>query len=135
VFINCKSEPREKTVCSLVERYYEKRMKVLVVAEDEEFARQIDRLLWTFSQSAFLPHEIHTPGKVPEDERIVIVTEEVDPGGAEVCVLTRPVDSDFLDRFSVLVDVAQVSPSNLEERRERYKKYKERGYRLQFKEV
>lgn len=135
VFINCKNESKEKTVCSVTQSYFEKKMKVLIVAEDDAFAQQIDRLLWTFSQSAFLPHEIHDPTRELEDDRIVIVTEEIDPGEAQVCVLTRPVDSVFLDRFLNLVDVAQVQPSNLEERRERYKKYKEMGYQLQYKEV
>lgn len=134
LFVNCKSETKEKAVCTLTQSYYDKNVNVLIVADDP-FAQQVDRLLWTFSQSAFLPHGIYRQGEEPDDDRIVIVTEEVNPGNADLCIATRPVDSPFLDSFQTVVDVEQVGPANLEARRERYKKYKDGGRQVEYREM
>lgn len=134
LFVNCKSETKEKAVCAITQSYYDKHVNVLIVADDP-FAQQVDRLLWTFSQSAFLPHGIFKRGEELDDDRIVIVTEEINPGNADLCIATRPMGSPFLDLFQAVVDVEQVGPANVAARRDRFKKYKDSGRRVEYREM
>jgi len=48
-------------------KLYDKKHRVMVLYEDEEFANELDRVLWVFKQSAFIPH-------VKEDHQLAEMT-------------------------------------------------------------
>ncbi|USO01991.1 MAG: DNA polymerase III subunit chi [Alphaproteobacteria bacterium] len=48
-------------------KLYEKNHRVMVLYQDEEFANELDRVLWIFKQSAFVPH-------VKEDSQLAEMT-------------------------------------------------------------
>ena len=46
------------TVCQLVTKAYERKLKVLVFTPDAGISAKLDQMLWTASAIGFLPHEI-----------------------------------------------------------------------------
>ena len=47
---------RLKTVCRLAEKIYKMGHDILVLTKDVQQSKMLDTLMWTFSQSSFLPH-------------------------------------------------------------------------------
>ncbi len=44
--------------CVIAQKAYSQSMKVYLLTENHEQSEQLDKLLWTFSQSSFIPHTI-----------------------------------------------------------------------------
>jgi len=49
---------RMKTVCRLAEKIQRMEHNILVLTTDDEQSHMLDALMWTFSQSSFLPHAV-----------------------------------------------------------------------------
>jgi DNA polymerase-3 subunit chi len=58
---------RLKLACRLVERAYAQGERVLVRVDDEGELGELDQLLWTFADRAFVPHDRLPAGAAPAD--------------------------------------------------------------------
>lgn len=63
-----------KTYCALAEKCYYNNMKTFVVASNEEYAKNLDQVLWTYSKKHFIPHAT-TDDPSPEIQPILISTK------------------------------------------------------------
>jgi DNA polymerase-3 subunit chi len=52
--------------CRLTEKAYLRDLRVVVLAEDAVELRELDDLLWTFSDRAFVPHRVWPAGEAPD---------------------------------------------------------------------
>lgn len=101
-------------------------LRVLVSAPDEETARQIDRILWTFSPNAFVPHAI---GDSPlASESPVVIVQKI-PGNATLAfgMLINLADTlpSTINGFGRVIEIVTRDDQDKSFARERYKAYRE----------
>jgi len=125
---------RWSAVCQRVEHHYEQGLTILVYCADEQEAAQLDAQLWTFRQSAFIPHVILDRAREPLLEPVVITTG--DPGELESDVLVIASAEElpaWFGRFAVISDFAAVyDEANRQASRNRFAALRKAGYRMQF---
>jgi DNA polymerase III subunit chi len=128
------AESRLQTVCQLVAKAFFLRMPVAVFAPDAELARSVDRLLWTFQATSFVPHCL-AQEKLAAETPVVIVSrlEEARHDGlvvnlAEECPPT-------FSRFRRLIEVVGREEQERRLARVRWRFYKERGYEVNHVEL
>ena len=104
-------------------------MHVMLYAPDNALARTLDTLLWTTPAQSFLPHcrDIHPLAT----QTPVLIGENVDVmQQADVMInLHHERPSDF-SRFGRLLEIVGVAADDVEQGRQRYRFYRERGYAL-----
>ena len=65
----------DKSICRIINFYYKKKLKILIIGEDKSQIDTLNDLLWTFEQISFLPHKIYDP-EVTLDTPILLLTEK-----------------------------------------------------------
>ena len=60
------AENKLQVACQLAAKAVQQSLRVLILAPEETTARAIDRLLWTFSATGFLPHCMTNDGLAPQ---------------------------------------------------------------------
>jgi DNA polymerase-3 subunit chi len=120
---------RFHTACRLVVKAVQKGRKVMVYSSDISTIEQLDKMLWTFSATDFIPHcraedklsEVtpvilgHTAQRLPHDD--VLLNLDVE-------------NPSFFSRFRRLIEIAGVTPEDTRAARTRYRFYQDRGYEI-----
>ena len=120
---------KARLLCSLVEDCFRERERILVFLQDEQQAMAMDRFLWTWDKGAFLPHAYNSGAVECVDEPIVITCKEENPNGASVLIMGIPCSIDFIGRFDLAIDLAEVYDETLlQESRQRFKHYRDNGF-------
>ena len=116
--------------CRLVRKAYRLGSNTVVTAEPQ-LLQQLDRLLWQFSTTDFLPHcssgsPAHTVAASP-----ILLTGHLDAcsPGAVLINLGQSVASGF-ERFERVIEVASSQDEDRLAARGRWKFYQQRGYAL-----
>jgi DNA polymerase III subunit chi len=122
---------RFQLVCRLVERARAANKRVLIHCPDPTQAQHLDRLLWTFRQESFLPHGIlGQPGLDAALTPILISPDGSPESECQVLINLAVEPPPFFERFERLCEPLDSDPSVRADGRERYKRYRERGYDL-----
>jgi DNA polymerase III subunit chi len=126
------NDARLKLACKIVDKAFELRHHVFVHGATDEEARQLDELLWTLSQGSFIPHRIVREALTePAREPVLIgMTEPPATGRWDVLVNLAPQVPDFFSRYERVAEVVDANPERRERSRERYRFYRDRGYKL-----
>jgi DNA polymerase-3 subunit chi len=127
-FYHLTATPWERALPALVQKAHGAGFRVLIIARDEEQAKQVDSLLWSFDERSFLPHSM-TKDEFEAEQPIFITTESADnPNNADLLLLLNGSLPDASAPFKRVLDM--FDGSNDEEvaaARSRWKSYKERG--------
>lgn len=120
-------EARWQFACRLAEKAWRHNRQVLIAC-DPEHSDDLDALLWRFNPESFIPHS-----KLEDDSsNPVIICSNNDPGEHHDFLInlasTRP---SYFSRFQRLAEVVCQTPSALEQTRENWAFYRERGYPIQ----
>ncbi|MGM0577351.1 MAG: DNA polymerase III subunit chi [Myxococcota bacterium] len=135
-FYDTAPDARFPRIARLVDAAWQRGRSLLIHCADPRTAADLDTFLWTFEEASFVPHEIVAPGGTPKDPdgRIVLVTAEENPVGAEVLVQEAPTSLDFAAGFPFVIDlVDHRTPEALASSRARFKSWRERGLKPAFK--
>ena len=101
--------------------------KVFVQAESEGAARELDDLMWTYSDRSFLPHCL--AGQDPE--AAVHIGHGAEPEGEFHLLINLGQDvPGFFSRFERVAEVVDGDETRKTQGRERFRFYKDRGYPL-----
>lgn len=125
-------EVRHRYACQLAEQAYDQGVAAFIRTVDAAEARRLDDLLWTFSDRAFIPHEI-VMEQSPSHPRIaVLIGPNVAPESYRALLINLAADApaDF-DRYARIVEVVDADAEHKRLARERYKQYRDRGYALE----
>ncbi len=132
IFHDTGAARRDLRIFEIVESALARRERVLIYADGEERARDIDRMLWVLKQESFLPHRVVREGDRDTDTPVAIVTGERNPGQADILVADGHCALDFAVRFRVIHEfVTRSSPQMHQACRERYRAYRSRQVALQ----
>ena len=123
------SSDKLQTACRLVAKVVQKGLKVMVYTDDVATADQIDKLLWTFSATEFIPH--CRAGDKLADVTPVIVGHDATRIPHDDVLLNLAVENpSFFSRFHRLIEIAGSTPEDTGAARKRYRFYQDRGYEI-----
>jgi len=101
-------------------------------AESAPQSKQLDELLWTFSQGSFVPHRIvSTDTKEPLAEPVLIACD-LEPQAQRYDLMINLASQvpEFFGRYERVAELVDADQSRREHGRERYRFYRDRGYKL-----
>ena len=119
------AEDRLQIACRLAGKAMKQNQRMLIYAPEAELAARIDKMLWTWPATGFVPHCAVHAALAPETPVLIGSREEV-PEGCEVMLNLGAECPPHFERFPRLLEV--VDAAGREEGRSRYRFYKERGY-------
>ena len=121
---------RERTACRLAEKAWRLGHRVYLLVPDKTAALALDDLLWTFSQSSFVPHAVLEDAADADAHPVLIGHGEPPAALNDVLVsLAREVPPWF-SRFARVAELVGAADDDKIRARERFRFYRERGYPL-----
>ena len=130
-------DARLRLACKIVDKATQLDNHVFIHATSDAEARQIDELLWTFSQGSFIPHRI-VRGELTEPplEPVLIgVNQQPGTGRWDVLINLAGDVPEFFSRYERVAEVVDANATRREQSRERYRFYRDRGYKLNTHQV
>ena len=128
------SPSRLHTACQLAAKAFALRTPVALFAPDTELARSLDRMLWTFQATSFVPHCLahdRLAGETP-----VLIVSNLDQSKHDELVINLGVECPpGFGRFRRLIEVVGVDEEERRLARLRWRFYKERGYEVNHQEL
>jgi len=119
-------------LCRLAEEYFSAGKRVLLKVQDDNQAVALDRFMWSCEKGTFLPHAFYNGSVDCLEEPIVITVREGNPNGATVLIMGQPCTPEFIGRFELVIDFAEVYDKQLaEQSRERFRTYRKLGFNPQ----
>ena len=114
-------------VCELVRKAFAGEQPTVILARSQDQAEEIDERLWSFSDDAFIPHQI-----AGDDDDAITAVLIVPPG---IEVEDRPLAINLRDAFAFgnharILEVVAADPAERDGSRRRWKQYQSRGYEL-----
>lgn len=126
----------EHFACRLVQKAYSQGHSICLLTENEAHSKQLDRLMWTFSASSFVPHETHAGDHASDVVVPVLVTHETPPDHFDDVLVSLCAETpSWFSRFCRLAEVVNNSDTAKQLARKRYKYYQDRGYPLNTHEI
>ena len=117
-------------VCQLVERAWRAGQRVHVHCLDRDMLEALDDLLWTFSDTSFLPHaavDSDDAGAAP----VTIGCGDRLPADAAVLVNLDVAVPTFFSQFERVIETTGSDEHEKAQARQRYRFYKDRGYPIE----
>jgi DNA polymerase III subunit chi len=115
------------TVCQLVAKAYERKLKVFVFTPDVSMSNQLDLMLWSTPAIGFLPHALANT-QIAAETPIIIDHQADCLAHDEVLVNLRDAWPPFFSRFKRLIEIVSLDENDRATARERYSFYRDRGY-------
>ncbi len=121
------AQDRLQVACRLAGKAVKQNQRLLIYAPDAETARRIDKMLWTWPATGFVPHcEVHAP--LAAETPVLIASGDETPEGCELLLNLGAGCPPHFERFARLLEV--VDAADREAGRNRYRFYRSRGYPL-----
>jgi DNA polymerase-3 subunit chi len=118
-------ESRWLYVCRFIEKVERLGHSILVVVDTLEEAQELDDLLWSFKPESFIAHQIIGG----DEEAKVEITYTANAGEHhDVLINLTSQIPEYFSRFARVAEIVIQEPKILENTREHYKFYKQRGY-------
>lgn len=119
---------RLQVAARLADKAFQRGHRILINANDESQARELDELLWSFRPASFLPH-----GLLGEElSDTIAIGWGQDPGMHDDLLINLQLEiPPFFSRFRRVAEVVTQEPASLNALRQSWKFYKERGYQLE----
>jgi DNA polymerase III subunit chi len=114
-----------RQACRLAAQAADQGQRVFVRVDDDN-ARRMDDLLWTFGDGAFLPHEIATP-QSPSHPKISILIGQQVPASHRDLVINLASAAPELAGLQRVAEIVPVEAELKRQARERFKFYREQG--------
>ena len=131
-FAKLEQPQKADLLCRLTEEYYSTGKRVLVRVQDDNQAVALDRFMWSCDKGSFLPHAFYNGSVDCLEEPIVITVREGNPNGATVLIMGQPCTLEFIGRFELVIDFAEIYDKQLaKQARERFRAYRQQGFNPQ----
>jgi len=123
------SPSRLHTACQLAAKALARKTSVALFAPDGELARSVDRMLWTFQATSFVPHCLAQDRLAAETPVLIVSSLEQMAQDELVINLSGECPPGF-GRFRRLIEVVGLEEEERRLARLRWRFYKERGYEI-----
>ncbi len=127
-------QARVQFACRLADKAYRLGNRVFIHTRSAEQTQQLDKLLWTFQQNSFVPHELYQAGRRASSP--VQLAHDAEPDADSDVLINLAADVPlFFSRFERVAELVDGSESMRRQGRKRYSFYKDRGYPLRTHEI
>ncbi len=123
------SPSRLHTACQLAAKAVSRKTPAALFAPDAELARSLDRMLWTFQATSFVPHCL-AQDRLAGETPVIIVSNLEQAVQDELVINLSPECPPGFGRFRRLIEVVGLEEEDRKLARLRWRFYKERGYEL-----
>lgn len=120
---------RLQVACRLAGKALREGKRMLVYAPDAEVAARIDKLMWTWPATGFVPHCPVDDPLAPQTPVLIARSDEVPPQVTLLLNLSAESPPHFAS-FERLFEVVGADETEREAARARYKLYRGRGYAI-----
>jgi len=118
-----------QVACRLAGKAASRGTRLLVYAPQPETRQRIDRLLWTWPATGFVPHcAPHDP--LAPDTPVLVDGETLAADGCAVLLNLSEAAPPAFERFERLLEIVGTDDEDRHQARDRYRFYRERGYRI-----
>jgi DNA polymerase-3 subunit chi len=130
-------DARLQLTCKIVEKATQLDHHVFVHSASDAEAAALDELLWTLSQGSFIPHRVvRTPLEGAPPEPVLIgVNQTPGAGRWDVLINLAAEVPEFFSRYERVAEVVDADAVRRAQSRERYRFYRDRGYKLNTHQV
>ena len=118
-----------QVACRLAAKAFAKRQPLLIYAPDAEVAASVDKALWTWQATGFVPHCAVNDPLAPETPVLIARDEEM-PAHASVLLNLSGEAPPHFARFERLLEVVGAQDAQRDAGRARYKTYRSQGYAI-----
>lgn len=118
-----------QVACRLAAKALAQGKRLLIYAPQADTAQQIDRLLWTWPATGFVPHCRALDALAP-DTPVLIAAEADAAAPCDVLLNLGGETPPAFERYERLLEVVARDDADRRAARERYRFYRERGYRI-----
>jgi DNA polymerase-3 subunit chi len=127
-------EEKNILVGQITHKAWQQDYRIHIHTQSPAQARIIDKLLWTFQEDSFLPHDIYP--EVPESMAPIQIgyTHQIGDNKGVLINLTEQIPP-FCEQFQRIVEIVDDIPSARETGRTRYRSYKNQGYELKTHDI
>jgi DNA polymerase-3 subunit chi len=125
---------RMPEACARTLLHYERGRTVAVYVPDPDVAAELDTVLWTFRQNAFIPHVRIEKAEAPVIEPVILFSGEAPDLQADVLIVLTEGDLPAgFERFAHIIDFAEIyDDARRQSSRKRYTACQSAGYRMRF---
>lgn len=118
-----------QTACRLSAKAVQQGLKVMIYSLDDALLDRLDKLLWTFSPTSFVPHSrVH--GKLADVTPIIMGREITQTTHQQVLLNLDDACPPAFDQYERLIEIAGVTVEDKQAARERYRFYQTQGYEI-----
>jgi DNA polymerase-3 subunit chi len=118
---------RLQVACRLAGKAFAQRKRLLIYAPQGDAAQRIDRLLWTWPATGFLPH-CFAHDALAAETPVLIAGDGTAPETGELLLNLDEACPPHFERFERLLEVVGQDEDARRLGRERYRYYRDRGY-------
>ncbi len=123
---------RQRFACRLAEKAFREGHRVYLHTGDEQTARAMDELLWSYRRQSFLPHGLLGS----DDAKQLAIGWGADPGEHHDLMINLDLAvPDFVGRFERVLEIVVQDPSVREPLRDSWKRYKHFGYPIEKRDL
>lgn len=120
LFVELKIAAKIKYICEIAEKLFLNNIPISIYSKND--LPQIDNQLWTWKQESFIPHRILKAGISKAVEPVLLFNDFENPPDTEAIILSDPLSFEYLQRYKLVVDFAEVYHSEKKlESRKRFK--------------
>ncbi len=131
-FYHLQDSPLERALPILLERAMQAGLRAVVMAASDDRLEALSGMLWTYNADSWLPHGTTKDGFAAE-QPIWLTTDEENPNGAKLLVLTDGMSSSRLGEFDRCLDLFDgTNETATAGARERWKVVKAAGHELHY---
>ncbi|HCI12777.1 MAG: DNA polymerase III subunit chi [Gallionellales bacterium GWA2_60_142] len=123
------SEDKLRTACQLSHKAMQNGVRVVLSAPDEATTEALDKLLWQYPATAFIPHS-RSDAAESEEMPVVLNSGSERFPHHDLLISLHNECVPFFSRFERVIEIVGTDTEDSKLGRERYKFYKDRGYEL-----
>jgi DNA polymerase-3 subunit chi len=124
------TDGRLRLACKIIDRAYRSGHSVYLWTRDDQESGLLDDLLWTFSQSSFIPH-VRNNGNSDLTAPVQIGHHPPQSGSAEVVVSVADQPVEDYSNFVRIAEVVGFDEIEKQSGRSRFKFYRDQGLELE----
>ena len=123
------AQDRLQVACRLAGKAALQRKRMLIYAPEPELASRLDRMLWTWPATGFVPH-CAAHGPLAPDTPVLLAADAQMPPDCELLLNLATDCPPHFERFARLLEVVGADEAERQAGRGRYRFYLERGYKI-----
>ena len=119
--------------CQLADKVVKMGNPVFVMTKDASETHLMDDIMWTFSDSSFLPHAIQ--GDTEDADAAVIIGHSAPASTGYLLINLSDERPENIQNYERIAEIINDAPLNLHKGRARYSAYKKDAYPLHYHEI